>query len=110
MVDEALESQVPSPCCHRLQGCNKSCCPSALDGPHDHNCRMNATSCFFSSAVNFVSRIRLKNSTVSSSVNKRPSCKYGGDSLMPRRGNVLIVPSFVANRPLIMCGLKKRST
>ena len=42
--------------------------------------------------VSFSSRIRLKNSTVSSSVSSRPSWKYGGESLMPRRVNVLIGP------------------
>ena len=52
-----------------------------------------------------VSRIRLKNSTVSSSVSSRPSWKYGGDSLMPRSGNVLIGPCLVATRPLIVCVL-----
>ena len=47
----------------------------------------------FSSSVSLSSRIRLKNSTVSSSVSSRPSCRYGGESLMPRSGNVLIGPS-----------------
>ena len=64
-----------------------------------------ATSAFFSCASSFVSRIRLKNSTVSSKVNKRPSCRYGGLSLMPRNGNVLIGPCLVATRPLCVCVL-----
>ncbi len=60
----------------------------------NHKHFRNATRSFFSSSVSFVSRIRLKNSTVSSSVSSRPSCKYGGVSLMPRSGNVLIGPSL----------------
>ena len=36
--------------------------------------------------------------------------KYGGESLMPRSGKVLIGPSAVAMRPRMVCGLKKRST
>ena len=31
----------------------------------------------------------MKNPTVSSNVKSRPSCRYGGESFMPRRGNVL---------------------
>ena len=56
-------------------------------------------------AVSFVPRTRLKNSTVSSSVSSRPSCRYGGESLMPRSGKVLIGPSALAMRPLIMLRL-----
>jgi hypothetical protein len=37
------------------------------------------------------------------------SCMYGGESLTPRSGNVLIGPSPVSHRPLIIAGLKKRS-
>jgi len=39
----------------------------------NYNTRRNATRSPFSSALRFVSRMRLKNSTVSSRVNKRPS-------------------------------------
>ncbi len=56
------------------------------------SCRMNATRSVFSSLVSFSPIIKLKNSTVSSSVRQRPSCRYGGLSLMPRRVNVLIGP------------------
>ena len=66
---------------------------------------MNATRSAFSSAVSFSPSTRLKNSTVSSSVSSRPSCRYGGESLMPRSGNVLIGPSPTAVRPLTFCGL-----
>lgn len=57
-----------------------------------HSTRRNATKSVFSAVVRFSSSTRLKNSTVSSSVNSRPSCRYGGDSLIPRSGNVLIAP------------------
>jgi hypothetical protein len=40
-----------------------------------YNWRKNATNCFLSSPVNRVSRIRLKNPTVSSKVSSRPSWK-----------------------------------
>ena len=55
--------------------------------------RRNATRSAFSSGANFSSSTRLKNSTVSSSVSSRSSCRYGGESLMPRSGKVLIGPS-----------------
>src|SRR5436190_17002983 len=64
--------------------------------------RINATMSLFSSADNFVLSTILKNSTVSSRVSNRPSCRYGGESLIPRRGNVLIGPCVVATRPLIV--------
>ena len=70
-----------------------------------HSCRMNAVNSSFSSLLNFSSRIRLKNSTVSSNVIRRPSCRYGGVSLMPRNGKVLMGPSADASMPLIICGL-----
>ena len=54
---------------------------------------MKATRSCFSAFVSFVPRTTLKNSTVSSSVSRRPSCRYGGVSLIPRSGNVLILPS-----------------
>src|SRR4030095_12723592 len=44
-------------------------------GKRNYNCRMKATRSFFSCSFSFSSRIRLKNSTVSSSVNNRPSCR-----------------------------------
>src|SRR5262245_47138522 len=69
----------------------------------------NATKSFFSSSVSFVSSTKLKNSTTSSSVSKRPSCRYGGLSLIPRSGNVLIGPSMLALRPSTVIGLKNRS-
>jgi hypothetical protein len=40
-----------------------------------YRARRNATRSAFSAGVSCVARIRLKNSTVSSSVNRRPSCK-----------------------------------
>ena len=46
----------------------------ASRGP-SHSCRRNATRSSFSCCVSFISRIRLKNSTVSSSVSSRPSWK-----------------------------------
>jgi len=49
---------------------------------------MNATRSFFSCAVSLSCRTMLKNSTVSSSVSNRPSCIYGGLSLIPRSVNV----------------------
>src|SRR5437762_8155090 len=49
----------------------------------------NATRSCFSSSLRPVSNTRLKNSTTSSSVSSRPSCKYGGDSSIPRNVNVL---------------------
>ena len=58
-------------------------------------------------AVSFSSSTRLKNSTVSSSVSSRPSCRYGGESLMPRSGKVLIGPSAAAIRPLIVIRLEE---
>src|SRR5262249_2698439 len=54
------------------------------DGVPDHRQRMNATRSFFSSSDSFSTRTMLKNSTVSSRVRQRPSCRYGGLSLMPR--------------------------
>src|SRR5262249_37084608 len=62
--------------------------------------RKKATTAFFSWASSFSSSTRLKNSTASSKVGSRPSWKYGGDSLMPRSGKVLIGPCLVATRPL----------
>ena len=56
------------------------------------SCRMNATRSVFSSLVSFSPKTRLKNSAVSSSVRHRPSCRYGGLSLMPRSVKVLIGP------------------
>src|ERR1035438_5590990 len=38
-----------------------------------------------------------------------PSCRYGGESLTPRSGNVLIGPSAYAIIPLTRCDLKNRS-
>jgi len=58
-----------------------------------YNCLRKATRSFFSCAFMLICSTKLKNSTVSSSVSKRPSCKYGGESLIPRKGNVLIGPS-----------------
>src|SRR5262245_40492370 len=80
-------------------------CRVGPDGTSLQSCRMNATRAAFSSCESFASRIRLKNSTVSSSVSSRPSWKYGGDSLIPRSGNVLIGPCAVATRPLMVCVL-----
>src|ERR1700730_5121851 len=71
--------------------------------------RRNATRSRFSSPVNFVPSTRLKNSTVSSSFSRRPSCIYGGESLMPRSGKVFTAPSPTSLNPLIIVGLKKRS-
>ena len=64
---------------------------------------------FFSCGTSFSPSTRLKNSTVSSSVSRRSSCRYGGESLMPRSGKVLIGPSADALRPLIVTSLKNRS-
>src|SRR2546425_12572019 len=58
-----------------------------------HSWRRNATRSGFSSFVSFSPRTRLKNSTVSSSVRQRPSCMYGGLSLIPRSVKLLIGPS-----------------
>ena len=55
--------------------------------------RMKATSAAFPRSVSCTPRTRLKNSTVSSSVKRRPSCRYGGESLIPRRVKVLMGPS-----------------
>jgi len=41
----------------------------------DYSARRNATTSLFSASVSFVSSTRLKNSTVSSSVSRRPSCR-----------------------------------
>ena len=57
------------------------------------SCRMKATRSCFSCGRQLQLRTMLKNSTVSSSVKQRPSCIYGGLSLMPRSVNVLIGPS-----------------
>src|SRR5450432_2877132 len=75
-----------------------------------YSARMKATRSFFSCSINFNSNTRLKNSTVSSSVSNRSSCRYGGESLMPRSGKVLIGPSADALRPLMVTSLKNRST
>src|SRR5262249_44829813 len=69
----------------------------------------NDTRSCFSALVSFSRSTRLKNSTVSSSVKSRSSCRYGGVSLIPRRGKVLIGPSAEALRPLIVVSLKNRS-
>jgi hypothetical protein len=46
------------------------------DGSRGHySVRRNATRSFFSGSVSFVSSTTLKNSTVSSSVRRRPSCR-----------------------------------
>src|SRR5665213_2212391 len=74
-----------------------------------HSTPRKATTSLFSSALILVPRIRLKNSTVSSSVSNLPSWRYGGESLIPRKGNVLIGPSAPAIRPLIILALKNRS-
>jgi hypothetical protein len=58
-----------------------------------YNWRMKATSAAFSRGVSCTPRTRLKNSTVSSNVKRRPSCMYGGESLIPRRVKVLMGPS-----------------
>src|SRR5438309_1066010 len=76
---------------------------------HRYSCRMKATRSAFSCLSRWSSKTKLKNSTVSSKVNNRPSCKYGGESLTPRSGNVLIKPSTDAIRLLTICGLKNRS-
>src|SRR5215510_5121328 len=55
--------------------------------------RRKATRAVFSRGVSCTPRTRLKNSTVSSSVRSRPSCRYGGESLIPRRVKVLMGPS-----------------
>src|ERR1035437_1467120 len=47
---------------------------------------MKATRPFFFCSFSFKSSTRLKNSTVSSSVNRRSSCRYGGDSLIALSG------------------------
>jgi hypothetical protein len=58
--------------------------------PHVQSTRRNSTKSYFSPAVSLVPRMRLKNSTVSSKLRKRPSCRYGGESLMPRIGNLTL--------------------
>src|SRR2546427_10585826 len=58
------------------------------DGVHvtcSYSWRMKATRAAFSCGVSCTPSTRLKNSTVSSSVKRRPSCIYGGESLIPRR-------------------------
>src|SRR6266566_4613677 len=60
-----------------------------------HSWRRNATRSGFSSFVSFSPRTRLKNSTVSSSVRQRPSCMYGGLSLIPRSS---LSVAFVGSR------------
>ena len=63
-------------------------------GDSTYSARRNATrSCLLLRRSASCSSTRLKNSTVSSSVSSRPSCRYGGESLMPRSGKVLIGPS-----------------
>ena len=69
--------------------------------------RRNATKSFFSCSVSFVSRTRLWNSTVSSRVRSRPSCRYGGVSLMPRSGNVLIDPSPTGHAAVVHLRLEE---
>src|SRR5439155_472967 len=59
-------------------------------------------SAYFSRGVSCTPRTRLKNSTVSSSVKRRPSCRYGGESLIPRRVKVLIGPSAWIHISLIV--------
>jgi len=109
----------------RASACRKSCCISpttrfccresiesdflAANPPDSRETRQrarrNCTRSCFSFGVSLVSRTRLKNSTVSSRVKSRPSCRYGGESFMPRKGNVLIGPSALASMPLIISGL-----
>src|SRR4029450_11332923 len=78
--------------------------PQVVEGKHDalagatavawgYSWRRKATRAAFSRAGSCTPRTGLKNSTVSSSVSSRPSCRYGGESLMPRRVKVLIGPS-----------------
>src|SRR5437899_4920256 len=74
-----------------------------LPGDGRYSCRRKATRSAFSSLVSFSSCTRLKNSTVSSRVRQRPSCRYGGLSLIPRSVKALIGPS--PDSPL-----RKRST
>jgi hypothetical protein len=74
-------------------------------GRSNYKARRNASRSCFSCAVRRVPRMRLKNSTVSSSVSRRPSCRYGGESLIPHSGNVLIGPSALAISPLDHRGL-----
>src|SRR4029078_12739286 len=68
-----------------------------------HGCRMKVTRSCFSSPESFSSKTRLKNSTVSSSVRHRPSCRYGGLSLMPRSVKLLIGPSPGSFRKRSQC-------
>ncbi len=51
----------------------------------------------------------MKNSGVSSSVSSLSSCRYGEESLIPRKRKALIGPSAEAIIPLIMQGLVNRS-
>ena len=51
---------------------------------------MNVMRSAFSSGFKPSARTVLKNSTVSSSVSNRPSCGYGGESLIPRNGDVMM--------------------
>ncbi len=61
--------------------------------PQAYSTRRNAVTSLFSSAVSCTPKIRVKNSTVSSKVGRRPSWKCGGESLIPRREKVLAQPS-----------------
>src|SRR3954447_24054820 len=61
--------------------------------PYDQSCRINATRSCFSCEASFSCSTMLKNSTVSSSVKHRPSCRYGGLSLILRSVKVLMGPS-----------------
>src|SRR5471032_337096 len=74
------------------------------NGAVSQSARRNATRSRFSCAVSRIPRIKLKDSTVSSSVIRRPSCRYGGESLIPRSAGVLIEPSPTALMPLIVAG------
>ena len=52
--------------------------PAAAHPSAGHSVSTKATRSFFSSSVSFRPNTRLKNSTVSSSVRQRPSCRYDG--------------------------------
>src|SRR5262249_43040162 len=80
-----------------------------LPEPTYYRARRKVTRSCFSADVNWSSRTRLKNSTVSSRVSSRPSWRYGGESLTPRSGKVLIGPSDGGLRALAIGGLEKRS-
>jgi hypothetical protein len=70
---------------------------------------MNATRSCFSSWVSFVPKIKLKNSHRVLQGNKHPSCMYGGESLMPRKGKRFDRPVADGHHLVGHHGLKKRS-